>query len=209
MRIGTDLNTEPPQLLGGQRLVRETKVEFDASRGLAITVKRVEGGAGGWKINDPTEYISSRCNLTQSFDDVLQCIQSNTFTLEETIKEVLVGPKENLKNVNVSSNPEYSDTWTGKTFTLKESLDWDTYNINMISFVPDDTAEYWIDIHDPHFYFTSYHSGALPRAFKQLRARTAYSLEVEVVYHERLDMDEERCEAGENYSFTACVKVGG
>ena len=196
------------QLMGEQRLVRETRVMFDSRRAPAITVKRMNQGAGGWKMNDPTEYLSARCDLTQSFQQILHCIQSNTFTLDETIAQVLVGPKENLLNISVSPSPEYSDTWTGRTYSLEESLVWDTYQINMISFPADDTAEYWIDIHDPSFYFSSYHSTALPRAFKQLKARTAYSLEVEVVYHEREDREEERCEGEEGYSFTACVKVG-
>ena len=197
-------------MVGEQRLVRETRVLFDSSRAPAITVKRINKGAGGWKMNDPTEYLSARCDLSQSFQQVLQCIQSNTFTLEETIAQVLVGPKEKLANISLlaHSSPEYSDTWTGRTYSLEQSLVWDTYQINMISFPPDDTAQYWIDIHDPRFYLSSYHSTALPRAFKQLKARTAYSLEVEVVYHEREDREEERCQGEEGYSFTACVKVG-
>ena len=188
-------------------MVRETQVGFDVSRAPAITVKRVQAGAGGWKIDDPSEHLSARCDTAQPVENLLQCIQSNTFALDETISEVLVGSKESLRNVSVSPRPEYSDTWTGNTFTLREGLVWDTYDLNMISFVSDDTAEYWIDIHDPDFYLTSYHSGALPRAFKQLKPRTAYSLEVEVVYHERLDREGERCEATDGYSFTACVKV--
>ena len=195
-------------MVGGQRLVRETRVRFDTSRAPAITVKRINKGAGGWKINDPTEYLSARCDLSQPFQHILDCIQSNTFTLDQTIAQVLVGPKENLVNSSVSASPEYSDTWTGLTYSLEQGLVWDTYQLNMISFPPHDTAQYWIDIHDPRFYFSSYHSGALPRAFKQLKPRTAYALEVEVIYHEREDREEERCEVEEDYSFTACVKVG-
>merc|ERR1712062_635500 len=194
------------KVVGDQRLVRETRVEFDASRAPVITVKRINKGAGGWKIDDPTEYLSARCDLTQSFQDILACIQSNTFTLDQTLAEVLVGPKENLVNISVTASPEYSDTWTGKTYRLEQGLVWDSYQLNLISFPPDDTAQYWIDIHDPTFYFSSYQSGALPRSFKQLKARSAYSLEVEVIYHEREDREEERCEVDEGYSFTACVK---
>ena len=181
---------------------------FDEKRAPAVTVKRVQGGAGGWKLTDQTEYLTQRCNTSQSYGNILQCVESNTFSLEETIGGVLVGPKEKLKNLTVNSKAEYSDTWTGKTYRLREGLVWDTYDLNMISFVPDDTAEYWVDIHDPDFYFSSYHSGALPKGFKQLKAGTAYTLDVEVVYHERRDREEESCEAGEGYSFTACVKVG-
>ena len=134
--------------------------------------------------------------------------------LLKTLHVIISGP------LLFSMTTEVYDSWGSKIRQLNHSF---SNEDERIHFTLNPALDYFLSIHDPHFFYSTYMSQSIPKAFFPLkigryfvgkvllswnrRNVKVWLLAFEAVQYERIDSETSRCEESEDYSFTACVKV--
>ena len=162
----------------------------------------------GWKPNLDQTYtnLSMVCNISQSYQKVVKCINEKTFLLSDFV--------ENARNADKTQKDLTDATfWTkdlsvfplGKTYSLNNS-----YGISSeypyLHLTLKKNQTYVIQVHDPQFYLINANPGTTPRILLIVDDSTSRYVYINAIYHEKMDNKNQRCESSESYSFTACIK---
>jgi hypothetical protein len=159
------------------------------------------------------------CKESNLFEQAIECIDTNTYNLTETVETALEYPagSSNIDNATDILNSsfwinDFTYTDVGKCHTLNNSVflgpsTWKfIFNSNLNDYIFPLTG-YKVFIHDPDFFIPSKNPVTVPAVYLHLKpSQGTQFIYIEVVQHINFDRTEQPCEAREDYSFTACVK---
>ena len=171
--------------------------------------------ATGWKnsTGDFHHVLQSECGLNKSSDQILNCVNKKTYSLNEALLDAKVG----MYGIKSLMNSSYWTTYLtvlgfGNCFMLKYednfTTDWETNTINL-SFNKD--LMYDIFFHDPKFFMITanlkinpaarFRKAFLPNVTKQFDVYP-----IVVTEHRRINRAEAPCVEDKDYKLESCVE---
>ena len=168
----------------------------------------------GWKNNTGvyTNVLRAECDKLDDNNDILDCVNNKTYTLEETVKNAIhsyVDPKSLMNKTYWSTY--LSVTAYGKCHVLKYeqpfSADFETDSLTLFL---NPELSYRIYIHDPKYFFTTHNMLTIPQAStrKHYDSKKFKGLDyfpLVITERNNINRQEQPCEEDVDYDFTDCV----
>ena len=158
----------------------------------------------------PNSYILDQCKESNSVEEALECINTKTYNLTETVSDASAYSPNNYTVIDILNSSlwisDISCTLFGKCHTLNvsDSLSLSKLNLN---FNLDSSLNYLAYLHDPNFFILTANPATIPGVSLDLNPSQGLMLKyIEVIQHINMDRSQQTCEDREDYSFTTCVK---
>ena len=157
--------------------------------------------------------VQSNCGF-KNISEVLECIRSRTFSLNDTIKTAFYD-LTSLKSLKVEKfwRENFGSPYLGMchTFHATIKLKADMMKDGLI-FQLDPELSYKIYIHDPKYYLMAANPLVYPRIFRDYKAKDLYANRLEWLYisvteQRKLNRPDQPCEEDPEYDYIACVKT--
>ena len=151
-----------------------------------------------------SEIVGEMCPNLEG-DDLVDCVEKNTFNLTTIVKNAgkgLLG--KNQLNDTKYWRPEFSYSSQGMCQTLETNLTLGTaMTTESLKIELNANFANYITVHDPKLYLASWNPSV---PFQSMRVDGSTVYRFNVVRHRNLDVRSKRCNPDPSYSFTSCIK---
>ena len=163
--------------------VVESSEEAESLAAAAVTLCPFESKFQGWRNSPRGENVTvdfllnnyrKRCEGANTTQDFITCVQTKTFSLNETIPEGYsrgMGPSQNLSSIAPSDwLADVTTALSGRCYTLNytQRLTTDLQTDSLV-FNLDPDKSYMIFIHQLDFFIVNYNPLSMPRIYKTLK----------------------------------------
>ena len=155
--------------------------------------------------NFPTSEIVGNICSSQEGDDLVDCVEKNTFNLTTIVKYAQKGflGQTNLTDARFW-RPEFSVSYLGICQTLEPNMTIGTsFLTDSLRIALNQNFINYIAIHEPNLFLLN-RNPSMP--FKMMRVDGNRVYKFNMVRHEDIDVVSKRCNPASSYSFTACIK---
>ena len=168
----------------------------------AVTIYPISYDGNGWKNSSHTipptsDFFLDYCNgYNNTVQDALDCIEKEAYGDKDIIQEPTSGWTSDVSNIGI-----------GKTFTLNNSYQMGTSQIQGFSVLLAYDPSYFAVIHDPRFYSFSDNTRTTPKIELTIDNSTGFrGIFIEATRVIKMNRTEHPCQESLTYSFTKCVK---
>ena len=200
--------------------INKQKISIDDISPPAVTFCALDKETtSGWKFDNFSDYeeydvelenvddldlssdILTQCNDSNSVKEVYECVDDKTFNLTETVpyfmSEITPLNVTDISNSSFWTN-DISLATLGKCHTLNNSVSLGTAKW---IFLLDDSHDYTVVIHDPHFFLMTTNPATIPGITLDLKPSQGLQfMYIEVIQHVNMDRPQQPCAAQEDYS---------
>ena len=162
-----------------------------------------------WKLVN--NVIGHLCNSTEDSEDIVSCIERESFDLRDVVKYQgkgkyfhVIGKEKVVVEENWTQDFSFVRTGLCRVYQsmdhFGEDLDKDAINIGL-----NPNTWYLTFIYDPKFFIFSRNPGMHVNSKFQAMGQLLFH-KLKMVEHQNLDVPYKPCETSPSYSFTKCVK---
>ena len=179
---------------------------------VTIAVKGERGGntGNGWKKQGLFYQVTkSLCKYAKSMEDIIDCIESNTYTLSEISFGVTIGVPDGKKMEEAKWIENY-DSFSGRIYTLELPMllkaPFMTHGAMIIRL--NKSLLYDLHIHDPkNFYWTANPKPGYPYVRKEVDpTELPYFYYLVLTEVKELNVPDDPCNEDPDFNFNQCIK---
>ena len=194
-------------------IILDSEVPYKVENPPSITIASVKPSnsswSRGWKDTSDSaslvgKIVETLCNHSKDFHKTVSCIEEKSFNFSE----VIVGAhnrNRDLKKAKLWKKDIFHFHY-GATYTLNSSYSMDTKWFNSLNITLNPDLNYYMWVHDPHYFLPSSNPDLIPMVQLKLNTVEQLWLYIRPVYHHKLNKPGKPCEKSEQYSYTACIK---